>query len=169
MKYSLGTVTFLTRSLVFPILLFSSISLHHSFKKVFFSLEDTVNGKIQQKVVTAMDEEALANVLGRDWVRWRSGGTTFDRVLRNGLSEEGIFEQKSEGRARRRVWHRLYSKDKGSKVWVSLTLLTKRKEASIDRKRVEFELECGMRCSEEGSRQGQIDFILSTMGNHWRI
>lgn len=47
--------------------------------------------------------------------------------------------------------------------------MTKRKEASIDRKRVEFELECGMRCSEEGSRQGQIDFILSTMGNHWRI
>lgn len=49
--------------------------------------------------------------------------------------------------------------------------MTKRKEASIDRKRVELELEleCGMRCSEEGSRQGQIDFILSTMGNHWRI
>ena len=116
MKYSLGTVTFWTRSRVVPILLFSSLSLHHSFKKVFFSLEDTVNGKIQQKVVTAMDEEALANVLGRDWVRWRSGGSTFDRVLRNGLSEEGIFEQKSEGRARRRVWHRLYSKDKGSKV-----------------------------------------------------
>ena len=63
-----------------------------------------------------MDEEALANVLGRDWVRWRSGGTTFNRVLRNGLSEAGIFEQKSEGRARRRVWHQLYSKDKGSKV-----------------------------------------------------
>ena len=47
--------------------------------------------------------------------------------------------------------------------------MTKRKEASIDRKRVELELECGMRCSEEGSRQGQIDFILSTMGNHGRI
>ena len=93
MKYSLGTLTLLKRSLVVPILLFSSISLHCSFKKAFCSLEDTVNGKIQQKVITAMGEEALANVLGRDWVRCRSGGTTFDRLLRNGLSEECIFEQ----------------------------------------------------------------------------
>ena len=69
-----------------------------------FSLLDAVNGKIKQKAMPAMGEKALANVIGRDWVKW-SAGSTFDRVLRKGLSEEGIFEQRPEGRARRRVSH----------------------------------------------------------------
>ena len=38
MKYSLGIIIFLKRSLVFPILLFSSISLHWSLRKAFLSL-----------------------------------------------------------------------------------------------------------------------------------
>ena len=38
MKCSLGTLIFLKRSLVFPILLFSSISLHWSLRKAFLSL-----------------------------------------------------------------------------------------------------------------------------------
>ena len=38
MKCSLDISSFLKRSLVFPILLFSSISLHYSFKKAFLSL-----------------------------------------------------------------------------------------------------------------------------------
>lgn len=64
-----------------------------------------VNGKIKQRAMPAVDEKALANVIGRDWVKWWSAGTTFDRVLGKGLSEEGIFEQRPEGRARRRVSH----------------------------------------------------------------
>ena len=40
MKYSLGISNFLERSLVFPILLLSSIFLHCSLKKVFLSLLD---------------------------------------------------------------------------------------------------------------------------------
>ena len=38
MKFSLGLSNFLKRSLVFPILLFSSISLHWSLRKAFLSL-----------------------------------------------------------------------------------------------------------------------------------
>ena len=38
MKHSLVSLIFLNRSLVFPILLFSSISLHCSLKKAFLSL-----------------------------------------------------------------------------------------------------------------------------------
>ena len=38
MKYSLGNLIFLKRSLVFPILLFSSISLHWSLRKSFLPL-----------------------------------------------------------------------------------------------------------------------------------
>ena len=38
MKCSLGISSFLKRSLVFPILLFSSISLHWSLRKAFLSL-----------------------------------------------------------------------------------------------------------------------------------
>ena len=38
MKYYLGSLIFLKRSLVFPILLFSSISLHCSLRKAFLSL-----------------------------------------------------------------------------------------------------------------------------------
>ena len=38
MKYSLVSLIFLKRSLVFPILLFSSISLHWSLRKAFLSL-----------------------------------------------------------------------------------------------------------------------------------
>ena len=38
MKYSLVCLIFLKRSLVFPTLLFSSISLHYSLKKAFLSL-----------------------------------------------------------------------------------------------------------------------------------
>lgn len=52
-------------------------------------LEDTVNGKIKQEVMTAKNEQALANVIGRDWVTWWRGDTNFDR---KGLSEEMIFE-----------------------------------------------------------------------------
>ena len=41
MKYSLGiSIIFFKRSLVFPILLFSSVSLHCSFKKAFLSFLD---------------------------------------------------------------------------------------------------------------------------------
>ena len=38
MNYSLGSLVFLERSLVFPILLFSSISLHCSLRNAFLSL-----------------------------------------------------------------------------------------------------------------------------------
>ena len=38
MKYSLGIFSFLKRSLVFPILLFSSLSLHWSLRQAFLSL-----------------------------------------------------------------------------------------------------------------------------------
>ena len=40
MKYSLGILIFLKTSLVFPILLFSSTSLHWSLRKAFLSLLD---------------------------------------------------------------------------------------------------------------------------------
>ena len=42
MKYSLGISNFLEEILVFPILLFSSISLHYSLKQVFLSLLATL-------------------------------------------------------------------------------------------------------------------------------
>ena len=88
-----------------------------------------------QKVMTATNENAWASVIGRARVKWW-----------NGLSEEGMCEQRPEGRARRRVFYnQLSSLCGGSKVRMSLAVVRKRTEAGIDTKRV-IRLERGLRC-----------------------
>lgn len=50
----------------------------------------------KQRVMLTVNEIALANVAMEGWGEMAEWGTPFDRVLRKGLSEEMICEQRTE-------------------------------------------------------------------------